>query len=76
MLGRQHSQAWRQEDDLPGKDTEFTFTTLLGICATWESDNADDVSSLDVLVLLLKGNVGLGLLQLAHDLDCDTLCLA
>jgi hypothetical protein len=76
VLGRQHLQAWCEQDHLPGEDAELALTTLLGTCPAWEPDDADDVSALDVLVLLLEGNVGLGFLQLTHDLDGDALSLA
>jgi hypothetical protein len=76
VLRRQHPQAGCEKDDLAREDTQLTLTTLLRTCAAWETDNTNDVSSLDVFVLLLEGCVGLGLLQLAHDLDVGTLCLA
>jgi hypothetical protein len=76
VLCRQHPQAWCEEDHLPGEDTELALTTLLGTCPAWESDNTDEVSALDILVLLLERNVGLGFLQLTHDLDGNTLSLA
>lgn len=76
MLGWQHSQAWCQEDNLTGKNTEFSLTTLLGICSSGETNNTNDISSLNVLMLLLERNIGLGLLQLAHDLNCLAFGLA
>jgi hypothetical protein len=76
VLCWQHPQAWCEKDDLPGKDAELALTTLLGICPAWVPDDADDVSALDVLMLLLEWYVGLGFLQLAHDLDSDALSLA
>jgi hypothetical protein len=76
MLCRQHAQAWCEQDDFTGKDAELALTTLLGTCAAWVSNDADDVSTLNVLVLLLEGSVGLGLLQLAHDLNGHTFSLA
>jgi hypothetical protein len=76
VLCGQHPQAWCEEDDLAGKDTQLTLTTLLGTCAAGVPNDTDDVASLDVLVLVRKGDVGLGLLQLAHDLDRGALCLA
>jgi hypothetical protein len=76
MLGWQHAQAWCEEDDLAGKDTELSLTTLLGVCSAGETNHTNDVSTLDVLVLLLEWYIGLGFLQLAHDLNGNTLCLA
>ena len=76
MLRRQHPQAGREKDHLAREDAQLTLTTLLGAGATWVSNDTDDVSTLDVLMLLLKGHVGLGFLQLTHDLDVDTLSLA
>jgi hypothetical protein len=76
VLRRQHPQARCEKDDLPGEDTELALTTLLRACPAWEADDADDVSALYVLVLLLEGGVGLGFLQLAHDLDGGALSLA
>lgn len=69
VLRWQHPQAGGEKNDLSGEDTEFTLTSLLGVCAAREADDTDDVASLDVLVLLLEGYIGLGFLQLAHDLD-------
>lgn len=40
------------------------------------SDSKLQTSTLDVLVLLLEGNIALGVLQLAHDLDCQAFALA
>jgi hypothetical protein len=76
VLCRQHPQAWREKNNLPGKDTELALTTLLGTCPAWVPDDADNVSALDVLMLLLEWYVGLGFLQLAHDLNSDALSLA
>jgi hypothetical protein len=76
VLRWQHPQAGREKNDFASEDTQFTLTTLLGTGATWESDDTDDISTLDVLMLLLEGYVGLGFLQLTHDLDVDTLSLA
>lgn len=76
VLCRQHPQTWRQEDYLAGEDTQLAFTTLLGRCASREANDANDVTTLDVLVLLLERCIGLGLLQLAHDLYRNAFCLA
>lgn len=62
MLRWQHPQAGSKEDHFAREDTQLAFTTLLGTCATWEADDTDDVSTLDVLMLLLKRYVGLGFL--------------
>jgi hypothetical protein len=72
----QHSQARSEKDYFAREDTQLALTTLLGTCATWEADDTDDVSTLDVLMLLLKRYVGLGFLQLAHDLNLGALSLA
>jgi hypothetical protein len=76
VLRWQHPQAGREKNHLAREDTQLTLTTLLWASATWISDDTNDVSTLDVLMLLLEGYVGLGFLQLTHDLDIDTLSLA
>ena len=76
MFRWQHSQARSEKDYFAREDTQLALTTLLGTCATWEADDTDDVSTLDVLMLLLKRYVGLGFLQLAHDLNLGALSLA
>jgi hypothetical protein len=76
VLGGQHPQAGCEEDDLGGEDAELTVTALLGGSAARETDDTDNVATLDVLVLLREGDIALGVLQLAHDLDGDALGLA
>jgi hypothetical protein len=69
MLSRQHPQARSQQDDFRSEDTEITaIGTALGSSHTGPADNTDDVSALNDLVLLLEGNIALGVLELAHDL--------
>jgi hypothetical protein len=76
VLCWQHPQAGCEKDHFTSKDTELALATLLGACPAGEANNTDYVTSLDVLVLLLEGRVGLGLLQLAHDLNRGAFCLA
>ena len=76
MLCRQHPQAWCEENDFAREDTQLALTTLLGVGSSGETNDTNDITTLDVLMLLLEGYVCLGLLQLAHDLDANTLCLA
>ena len=77
MLSGQHPQAGSQKNDFRGEDTEITaIGTALGSSHTWPADNTDDVSALDDLVLLLEGNIALGVLELAHDLYGHALGLA
>lgn len=77
MFGGQHPQAWGEENNLLGENTEVsTVRAVLGGSHTGPSNNTDDVTTLDVLVLLLKRNVALGVLELAHDLHSLSLGLA
>lgn len=77
MLGGQHPQAGGEEYDLLGENTEVsTVGAVLGCSHTRPSNNSDDVTTLDVLVLLLKRNVALGVLELAHNLHSLSLSLA
>lgn len=76
MLSWQHPQAGGKKNDLTSKDAELALSTLLGVRSAWETDDTNDVSTLDVLVLFLKGHIGLGLLLLTHDLDGNTLGFA
>jgi len=66
-------QAWRQKDNLPGEDGELSLRSVLGVAATWETDDTDDISSPQVLVLGLEGHVTRGVLGLADNLDLDPL---
>lgn len=76
MLCRQHPQAGCEQDDLAREDAELALTALLGARSAWKANDTDYVSALDVLVLLLERRVGLGFLQLAHDLDSGAFRLA
>jgi hypothetical protein len=77
MLSRQHPQAGSQQNDFRSEDTEITaIGTALGSSHTRPTDNTNDVATLDVLVLLLEGNIALGVLELAHDLYGHALGLA
>jgi hypothetical protein len=77
MLSGQHPQAGSQQNDFRGEDTEVTTVgAVLGCSHTGPADNTNDVSALDVLVLLLERNIALGVLELAHDLYSHSLGLA
>jgi hypothetical protein len=65
-------QAGRQENDFGGKDRKFTIGAVLGACTTRETDDTDDISSAQVLVLSLEGDIPGGVLGLAHNLHLDT----
>ena len=77
MFSGQHPQARSQQDDFRSEDTEITaIGTALGSSHTRPADNTNDITTLDVLVLLLEGNITLGVLELAHDLYGHALGLA
>ena len=57
-------QARAEEDDLCGEERE-----LASLCPTWEADNADDVSSVDVAVDLGEISFGLPVVRDTDDLD-------
>lgn len=77
VLGGQHPQAGSEENDLLSEDTEVsTIGAVLRSSDTRPADDTNDVSTLDVLVLLLERNIALGVLELAHDLDGLSLGLA
>jgi hypothetical protein len=76
VLGRQHAQARREQNDFPCEDGKLAFASLLRVGSTGESDHSDYVAALKVLVLLLEGNLIGGILKLTHDLHGDTLLLA
>lgn len=59
------------------EDTKIsTVWAVLGSGDTRPTNYADDVSTLNVLVLLLERNVALGVLELAHNLDSLSFGLA
>ena len=77
MFSGQHPQARGQQNDFRGEDTEITaIGAALGSSHARPADNTDDVSALDVFVLLLEWNITLGVLKLAHDLYIHALGLA
>lgn len=73
VLGGNGVQARRQKDDLSRKNRKLTIGSVLGASPTGESNNTDNVTSPEVLVLLLKWHLASGVLTLAHDLHLDTL---
>lgn len=72
VLGRNGVQARRKEDDLVGENGKFTVRAVLGGSAARETDDADNVTTAQLLVLLLEGHISSSVLGLAHDLDLDT----
>jgi hypothetical protein len=72
VLGGNGVQARSQENDLGSEDGKLTIVTVLRRSATGETDNTDDITTAEELVLLFEG-LASGILGLAHDLDLDTL---
>lgn len=66
-------QARRQKDHLSRENREFAIGSVLGASPTGESNDADNVTSPEVLVLLLEWHVASGVLTLTHNLHLDTL---
>lgn len=66
-------QAGGQKNKLSGEDRELAIVTVLGGGTAGETDNSDNITTTDVLVLLLEGGAASGELGLTHDLDLDTL---
>jgi len=67
---RQHVEAGAEQGDLGRKDRELSFGLVLGICTTRVSHDADDITTAEVLVLLLKRDpILLGQLRLAYHLE-------
>lgn len=57
--------------DLCGEDGQFTLITGLGVTATWETGDTDDISSSQLFVLIGEGNIARGVLGLAQNLELD-----
>lgn len=74
VLGRDGVQAWRQQNDFPRENRKLTVGPVLGTTPTRETDDTDNVTSPEVLVLLFKGNIASGVLTLAKNLYLHTLC--
>lgn len=66
-------QAGSQEHNLLGEDGKLSIGTVLGGTATGESDDTDNVTSPQVFVLVLEGDVSAGVLGLAHNLHLNAL---
>lgn len=72
MLRGQHAQAGCEKNNLLGEDGELSLVVLsLGGSPAGETDDSDDISTVEVLVL--GKVVANGLLRLGEDLDLDTL---
>lgn len=69
VLGGNGVQTRGQEDDLGGEDGQLTVITVLRRSATRETDNTNDITSSEVLMLLLEWDAAGGILCLAHHLD-------
>jgi hypothetical protein len=72
VLRRDGVQAGRQENDLGGEDRKFTIGAILGAGTARETDDTNNISSAQMLVLSLEGDIARGVLGLAHDLHLDT----
>jgi hypothetical protein len=72
VLGGNGEQARSEEDDLGSEDGKLSIVTVLGRGATGETDDTDDITTAEKLVLLLE-RLASSILGLAHDLDLDTL---
>lgn len=67
---RQHVEARTEKGDLGRKDRELSFGLVLGVRATRVSHDADDITTTEVLVLLLERDaILLGQLRLAYHLE-------
>jgi hypothetical protein len=77
VLVGQVVQAGGQQDDLGSEDGQLALLALLdlglGGGPAGVADDADNVTTAEVKVLVLEGDGTLGLLRLAHDLDLDAL---
>ena len=76
VLGGQHVQRRRQQDNFGSKNGQLAFLTLvqatLGRGAARVADNADNITTGKVQVLLVESNaILLGVLCLAHDLHAS-----
>jgi hypothetical protein len=60
-----------EEFNLCGEDGKFTLITGLGVTATWESGDTDDISSSQLLMLFSELNIACGVLSLAQNLELD-----
>lgn len=73
MLGRDGVQARCQKHNLRREDGKFTIGPVLGATTARESNNTNNITSPEVLMLLLKGDAAGSVLALAHDLYLYTL---
>ena len=73
VFGRNGVQARRQQHNLCREDGELTIGAVLGATPTGVTDNPDNITSPERLVLVLKGNTARAVLALAHDLHLHTL---
>lgn len=73
VLGRDGVQAGRKKDHLRSEDGQLTVGTVLGAGTAGETDDTDDVTTAEVLVLSLERHAASGVLSLSDDLDLDTL---
>lgn len=71
VFGREGVQARREKDDLGSEDRQLTIRPVLGAGATRETDNSDDITSPQVVMLTLESNIASSILSLANDLDLD-----
>lgn len=70
MGSGQHAETRGKEGDILGEDGQLSVTTLLGLGATSNTTDTDNVSTAERIVDLVE--VTLGILGLGSDLDLDT----
>jgi hypothetical protein len=73
MFGWNGVKAGRKENHLGGEDRQLTVRSVLRVATTRETDDTNDITSPEVLVLILKRNSTSSMLSLCHHLHLDTL---
>lgn len=74
VLGGNRVQAGCQKDDLGGEDGKFAVRAVLGVRTARETDNTNDITSPELLMLLLKWHITGSKLSLADHLNLGALC--
>ena len=73
VLGRNLVQARRQENNLARENRKLAIVTILGGRAAGEPNDANDITSPELLVLGLERHIASSVLGLAGNLDLDAL---
>lgn len=73
VLGWDSVQARSQEHDLRSENRQLTIGAVLGVTATREADNTNNITSPEMLVLSLERDIAGSVLSLAHYLHLHTL---